>query len=42
MPNTFAYIMLFSWPVVVFILFPIVGGILGALVWRALVPAEDA
>ena len=26
----------------VFILFPIVGGILGALVWRALVPAADA
>ncbi len=26
----------------VFILFPIVGGLLGALVWRALVPAEDA
>jgi aquaporin Z len=26
----------------VFILFPIIGGLLGALVWRALVPAEDA
>lgn len=26
----------------VFIVFPIVGGLLGALVWRALVPAEDA
>ena len=26
----------------VFIVFPIAGGILGALVWRALVPAEDA
>ena len=25
-----------------FILFPIVGGVIGALVWRALVPAEDA
>ena len=26
----------------VFIVFPIVGGLLGALTWRALVPAEDA
>lgn len=26
----------------VFIVFPIVGGVLGAVVWRALVPAEDA
>ncbi|MGZ4677613.1 MAG: aquaporin Z [Acidimicrobiia bacterium] len=26
----------------VFIVFPIVGGMLGALIWRALVPAEDA
>jgi aquaporin Z len=26
----------------VFIVFPIVGGLLGAVVWRALVPAEDA
>ena len=26
----------------VFILFPIVGGIIGALAWRTLVPAEDA
>ena len=26
----------------VFIVFPIVGGLIGALVWRALVPAEDA
>lgn len=26
----------------VFIVFPIVGGVLGALVWRALVPADDA
>ncbi len=26
----------------VFIVFPIVGGIIGALAWRALVPAEDA
>ena len=25
-----------------FIVFPIVGGVIGALVWRALVPAEDA
>ncbi len=25
-----------------FVLFPIVGGVLGALVWRTLVPAEDA
>jgi aquaporin Z len=25
-----------------FIVFPIVGGLLGALLWRALVPAEDA
>jgi aquaporin Z len=26
----------------VFIVFPIVGGVLGAIVWRSLVPAEDA
>ena len=26
----------------VFIVFPIVGGVLGAMVWRALVPADDA
>jgi len=26
----------------VFIVFPIVGGLLGAVIWRALVPAEDA
>ena len=26
----------------VFIVFPIVGGVLGAVLWRALVPAEDA
>jgi aquaporin Z len=26
----------------VFIVFPIVGGVLGAVIWRALVPAEDA
>jgi len=26
----------------VFIVFPIVGGVLGALIWRALVPADDA
>src|SRR3954453_23320587 len=26
----------------VFIVFPIVGGVIGAVVWRALVPAEDA
>jgi aquaporin Z len=26
----------------VFIVFPIIGGLLGGLVWRALVPAEDA
>ena len=26
----------------VFIVFPLVGGVLGAVVWRALVPAEDA
>lgn len=26
----------------VFIVFPLVGGLVGALVWRALVPAEDA
>ncbi len=25
-----------------FIVFPIIGGVIGALVWRALVPAEDA
>jgi len=26
----------------VFIVFPLVGGVLGAVIWRALVPAEDA
>jgi aquaporin Z len=26
----------------VFIVFPIIGGVIGAVVWRALVPAEDA
>ena len=26
----------------VFIVFPIVGGVLGAVIWRALVPTEDA